>query len=122
MLQSYYEYDSKFKVLALTICSKLKFLGLKAYIIKFSTKNSIYIQLGDTDDVYFRIRISDHQGRTEARYTLRSDVKNSEKRWYPNSGEHFIYTTKDTNSFWMRLTKDVPYLKANCVKKLEDVS
>ena len=117
MLQTYYEYDTKFKVLALTICSKLKYLGLKAYIIKFSTKNSIYIQLGDFDNEYFRIRISDHQGGTSARYTLRSDIKNSEKRWYPGSGEHFIYTMKDTNSFWMRLTKDVPYLKEHCMKK-----
>lgn len=106
--------ENKFKRLALGICENLVNTGVPCYVRHCNRhNNTIYIQLGRKPDRYNSIRISDHPGKMIAKFSLRSDLKQSEKISLANH-QFLCYTLMDTLGMILRIKKEFRN-ENNCV-------
>ena len=100
--------ENKFKQYGVTLCKKFSKVLINSHITAYSKNNdSLYIRFGNLEDPYNGIRISDHQGKLSTRYSLRADIKQSEKLVYGGK-KYFIYSMNDANGMLRRIMKEQP--------------
>jgi len=88
------------------ICKRFSKISINSHITAYNKfNNSLYIHLGDLNNPYNGIRISDHQGKLIERYSLRSDLKQSEKITHKNK-QFFIYCFNDLNGMITKIIKE----------------
>lgn len=98
--------ENKFKQFGIKLCKRFSKVLINSRITAYSKNNdSIYIKLGNLESSYNGIRISDHQGKLSTRYSIRSDIKQSEKLIYGGK-KYFIYTMNDIEGMLRRIMKE----------------
>ena len=98
--------ENKFECTARSVSRKLREVHIDNRIIAYNRHgNSLYIQLEDSRDPYHAIRFSDHRGRLVSRYSLRSDLKQSEVIEY-GGWTYFMYAENDLRGLIMRVMKE----------------
>lgn len=116
---SYIRQGEEYEALSREICYKLGNAGIYSRIVDLSKrKDSYYIQLGyDREDKYWRIRVSNHRGSTQPRYSVRTDLKQGfvDVR---EDGEHFVYGVNDIHGLLLRCKKEFPKVQQEQVLRL----
>lgn len=98
--------ENKFKRLAKQICNELRRAGVRCHIAHYNRfNNSVYIRLGDLQSEYDSIRLSDHNGKKNTRFSVRSDLNQSCKFKLDNR-EFLWYTLRDVDGMMLRIKKE----------------
>ena len=116
---SYIRPGEEYEALSQEICARLHKAGIYSRIIDLSKRrDSYYIQLGyDREDKYWRIRVSNHRGTTQPRYSVRTDLRQGfvDVR---EDGEHFVYSANDVHGLLLRCKKEFPKIQQEQVLRL----
>jgi hypothetical protein len=98
--------ENKFKRVAYKITEDLRKVGVNCHISSYSkNNNSIYIRLGNLDNDYDCIRISDHNGKNITRFSLRIDL-NQSKKLKVNGKEFKFYCFNDIQGMLKKVRKE----------------
>jgi hypothetical protein len=65
----------------------------------------VYIRLGDLQNEYHSIRLSDHNGKKQTRFSVRSDIAQSKKFTLDNY-QFMWYTLQDVDGMILRIKKE----------------
>ena len=95
-----------FKKLAQQVCNRLKNLGIHCHITSYNKfNNSVYVRLGDLSNEYNGIRFSNHQGKLREKYSLRTDINQSQKLIYGRK-KYNLYCLNDINGMILKIIKE----------------
>lgn len=97
---------NEFKRTAQKVCNRLKRVGIKCHITHYNKfNNSVYVRLGDLQSEYNGIRFSNHFGKLNTRYSVRSDMNQSKKILHEGK-QYFLYSMNDIDGMILRIMKE----------------